>query len=113
LVALRPTGQLHDVTLPVDGKIPFRSRSLRAYAQFYFPLIAFCGFLYHTQGASSLADIEEFLLQLAQLYVDAGAVFQRTQTSFKRSGAGFYVSLLRQLHKEKNSAPSVHVVVAA
>lgn len=113
LVSLRRTRKLHDVTLPIDHKIPFYPKALRAYVTFYVPLIAFAGILYRQEGKNGVAHIKQLLLELAQLYRDAGVVFTHAQTSFKRTGGGFYVGLLRRLDKEKNSAPSVHVVVAA
>lgn len=113
LVSLRRTRALHDVTLPIDHAILFRPKALRAYGTFYVPLVAFAGMLYRERGRDSLARSAQLLLDLAQLYRDAGVVFAHAQTSFKRTGSGFYVGLLRRLDKEKNSAPSVHVVVAA
>lgn len=113
LVSRRRARELHDVTLPIDHAIPFYPRALRAYGTFYVPLVAFAGMLYREREKDSLAYIVQLLLDLAQLYRDAGVVFTHAQTSFKRTGRGFYVGLLRLLDKEKNSAPSVHVVVAA
>ena len=113
LVSLRPTRELHDVTLPIDHRIPFNHHALRAYATFYVPLVACAGMLYRQKGRGAVLHIQQLLLDLAQLYRDAGLVFTHAQTSFKRTGGGFYIGLLRRLDKEKNSAPSVHVVVAA
>lgn len=113
LVSLRQVRELHDVTLPIDHQVPFDHRALRAYITFYYPLVAFADFLYLRVGHTSIVQVGHLLLDLAQLYRDAGLVFARAQTSFRRTGKGFFVGLLRRIDNEKNSAPSVHVVVAA
>ena len=113
LVEFEQAKVMYNVTLPVDGKIPFKSRAFGAYANFIFPIAAFVGFIYQHGGKSSLPDLEKFLLDIADFYTDAGKVFRHSQTTFKRTGQEWQVALLRLLDKEKNSAPSLHVAIVS
>lgn len=104
---------MYNVTLPVDGKIPFRSRAFGPYINFVFPIAALVGYVYKSGGKQALPDLEKFLLAIADFYIDAGKVFRSSQTTFKRTGSEWQVTLLRLLDKEKNSAPSLHVIIAS
>lgn len=113
LVEFEQAKVMYNVTLPVDGKIPFKSRAFGAYINFILPIAAFVGFIYKNGGPQTLPDLERFLLDISNFYVDAGKVFRSSQTTFKRTGDEWQVALLRLLDKEKNSAPSLHVAIVS
>lgn len=113
LVEFEQVKVMYNVTLPVDGKIPFKPRAFGAYVNFIFPIAAFVGFIYKSGGTQTLPDLGRFLLDIAAFYADAGKVFRSSQTTFKRTGQGWQVALLRLLDKEKNSAPSLHVTIVS
>lgn len=113
LVEFEKPKLMYNVTLPVDGKIPFKPRAFGAYINFVFPIAALVGYVYGCGGAQALPDLEKFLLDIAAFYTDAGKVFRSSQTTFKRSGQGWQISLLRLVDKEKNSAPSLHVAIVS
>lgn len=105
-----------NVTLPIDARIPFEQRALTDYLSFVGLWVEGIKFLNKEFGRSAVKEAGESVGALAGFYPETAKVFSAAQTTVDRSAsdnAGIKFKLLHLVDKNRNAAPSMHVVLAA
>lgn len=96
----------------LDEKVPLKEERLPDYLSFVPFWISGMMFVRKEFGQQAINDSVKILTDMAGFYAEAGAVFEKAQTTFHRGGeGGGALKFLRVIDKEKNMFPSLHAEV--
>jgi hypothetical protein len=99
---------------PLDDRIPFQPEYVQLYLSFIQVWIQGLGALYTRFGNEAIGDIERSIRHLCRLYITAGKVYKRCQTTTARRRGPLlspHFLLIRLSDPHLHCIPSLHVLI--
>lgn len=98
---------------PLDDSIPFTPKHVSVYLSFFHCWIKSAYFVYRYFGKKSLPYLKDFMIELADLYKEAGKVYLKHQSTTARPNykEDNHFKVIHFLDPHLHCVPSLHIMV--